>query len=373
MPPPPPPTDPIPPSFQTLKSRILKSLAVPTTSYTDASPKGTLDTAIVPLIERLNTLEGVGRKRVAVREVGVGGKDAGDKGSGDGDGDSDEVETEERVNGDGETVDDEGEVRAGKAENKNKKSVPGGKGMGGRWLFVSHERLEMPEYQNPNDERGDELTKLFGLTNTVNTKSQSEHERARKSSDTKNARFVRFAFEPMILHIATASLNHAAPILSAAISSGFRESGVQSLKNLTDPNAIPMVAVRSAGLAFESIIAIVREGSALPPDTSGIDENQQGQGEVIEALVGEEYLEILVGIANERFEANTERIRRFEEALFGGVERDVADEWEDKETRQKRKRAEGLRRREELNANRGSVERERDDPDVELPSFENVH
>ncbi|KAL9007598.1 MAG: hypothetical protein Q9180_009617 [Flavoplaca navasiana] len=127
----------------------------------------------------------------------------------------------------------------------------------------------------------------------------------------------------MILHIATASLSHAAPILSAAISAGFRESGVQSLKNLTDPNAIPLVAVRSAGLAFESVIGIVRGDSVQPLYDCASNEDGRQEEEVIEALVGEEYLEMLVDVANERFEANSERIRRFEAALFGGMEKKI--------------------------------------------------
>ncbi|KAL9577652.1 MAG: hypothetical protein Q9203_007380, partial [Teloschistes exilis] len=167
-----------------------------------------------------------------------------------------------------------------------------------------------------------------------------------------------------ILHIATASLHHAAPVLKAAISAGFRESGVQSLKNLTDPNALPMVAIRSAGLAFESLIGRVVSSTPHPPlpqdiDSEKDDDDGGGGGEggdrggeqVIEALVSEEYLEMLVGIANARFEANGERMRRFEELLFGGGDDHggtVQEEWEDGEARRERKRAEGLRRREEV-------------------------
>ncbi|KAL9620835.1 MAG: hypothetical protein Q9204_008168, partial [Flavoplaca sp. TL-2023a] len=197
----------------------------------------------------------------------------------------------------------------------------------------------------------------------------------RRSSDTKKARFVRFAFEPMILHIATASLSYAAPILSAAISAGFRESGVQSLKNLTDPNAIPMVAVRSAGLAFESVIGIVRGDSAQSAKNCANNEEGRQAAEVIEALVGEEYLEMLVDVANERFEANSERIRRFEAALFGGMEKKTWGDWEDKETRQERKKAEGLRRRDELKSNHNlqcSVDGGSDESDMELGQLEEL-
>ncbi|KAL9576246.1 MAG: hypothetical protein Q9212_007259, partial [Teloschistes hypoglaucus] len=191
-----------------------------------------------------------------------------------------------------------------------------------------------------------------------------------------------------ILHIATASLHHAAPVLKAAISAGFRESGVQSLKNLTDPNALPMVAIRSAGLAFESLIG--RVVSPSPPSRPsqdlgsaeydddvdgdvGDERADRGSEEMIEALVSEKYLEMLVGIANARFEANTERMRRFEELLFGAGDGDggtVKDGWEDGEMRRERKRAEGLRRREEVKGKKaGNGEEEVLLGDGELEGF----
>lgn len=200
----PPPPPPIPPTFHTLKTRILTSLSVPSPSYTDASPKGTLDTAIVPLIERLNALEGVvstsscagrisvfleGRKKAEVRDQGDGRWQEG--------GDGDQVAEVGDDDDDGEAVRDEEGGGGGRVEKK--KGVPGGKGLGGRWLFVSHERAEMPEHNasGRDDEVGGGLTKLFGLTRPVTFK-RNEDGRGRRSSDAKNARFVRFAFEPMV-------------------------------------------------------------------------------------------------------------------------------------------------------------------------------
>ncbi|KAL8875598.1 MAG: hypothetical protein Q9192_009023, partial [Flavoplaca navasiana] len=270
---------PIPPTFTTLKTHLLQSLSVPTASYTDASPKGTLDTAIVPLIGRLNNLEGVvstsscagrvsvflegwkGVTKLAARKgdgkepkSGMSGDTRGEmvsRSEDREDGEGNKEEEEDGIGGKGMSV-GKGKVadcdrEVGKS--MGQRNVPGGKGMGGRWLFVSHEAVEIPLDHDTrgSDAMGKEcnghLTKLFGL-NSHAPPERNEDGSARRSSYTKNTRFVRFAFEPMILHIATASLSHAAPILSAAISAGFRESGVQSLKNLTDPNAIPMVAVR---------------------------------------------------------------------------------------------------------------------------------
>lgn len=129
-----------------------------------------------------------------------------------------------------------------------------------------------------------------------------------------------------ILHIQTASLHHAAPILASAINAGFRESGIQSLNNLDDANTFPMVAIRSAGLAFESLVAHLDEG-----------------GEVVRNLVSDGYLRLLLRMANERFKANAERTCRFQEDLFR--REGPRPGWEDAESRQARKKAEGLERR----------------------------
>ena len=128
-----------------------------------------------------------------------------------------------------------------------------------------------------------------------------------------------------------ASLHHAKPILSAAINAGFRESGLQSLKNLDDPNAFPMVAIRSSGLALGSVIGFA------------VDD----EGENIQSLVDEHYLKILLDLANERFEVNTKRINRFKNHLTLGS-RDMEVVWEDSAARRARKKAEGSQHRDRL-------------------------
>lgn len=207
MPPPLQPSlPPIPASFHTLKSRILTSLSVPPESYTDASPKGTLDTAIVPLIERLNALEGVVSTsscagRISVFLEGRKKKKEGVKGSGVRNGDGDHIEE-----GVGEDDDDVGEVghneESGAGRVRRKRSVPGGKGLDGRWLFVSHEPIEMSEHAEVRGrdryDEGGALTKLFGLT-TYRASNRIQHGGcSSRVSEPKNARIVRFAFEPMV-------------------------------------------------------------------------------------------------------------------------------------------------------------------------------
>ncbi len=149
----------------------------------------------------------------------------------------------------------------------------------------------------------------------------------------------------------TASLHHAQPILAAAINAGFRESGIQSLKNLEDSNAFPMVAIRTAGLAFESLVGMV---PSRPQDEKDGDETEGN----LSRLVSEAYLELLISIANERFRTNAERIRRFEQDLFKR-EKGVGHAWEDSKSRQERKRAEGLEQRQMLR-NAGKNQESRD-------------
>lgn len=70
-------------------------------------------------------------------------------------------------------------------------------------------------------------------------------------------------------------------------------------------------------------------------------------------MVSEEYLRTVVVLANQRFVVNEDRKERFQRALLPAVEQVVdgadgkATPWEPADVRRERKRAEGLRRREE--------------------------
>jgi tRNA wybutosine-synthesizing protein 3 len=140
----------------------------------------------------------------------------------------------------------------------------------------------------------------------------------------------------------TASLYHAKPLLSAAINSGFRESGVQSLKNLDDPNSCPMVAVRTAGLGLEAIIAsVIQDSEELP-----------GR---LQHLVANDYGTMLLKLANKRFEANQQRIEKFRvflrEAMASETKKvQQSEAWESPEARRQRKRDQGLRDQEAVKA-----------------------
>jgi len=319
----------LPSTFTSKKSRILADLAIPDANYHDKSPKGSVDVGIRGLIDEINAYEGfvttsscAGRISVfveGVRDVSRGSE--GDVGPGGG---------------------------------------GGGKG-GGRWLFVSHEPVGYSiEMGLSNTEKVGEkksLIEAFGLMSPPTLASTStvleNHSSPTSMAHTKSPRLIRLSFEPLILHILCASLSHARPLLAAAISAGFRESGVQSLKNLADTDVCPVVAVRSAGLGLETVIGLVKEIR----ETDGVEGLKGECGEVYEAAVSEEYLEMMVRVANGRFVENESRRERFREELKRAMARELAtvnenghDEdngWEDTSARRARKREEGLRRQEQ--------------------------
>jgi tRNA wybutosine-synthesizing protein 3 len=173
-----------------------------------------------------------------------------------------------------------------------------------------------------------------------------------------------------------ATLHHAHPVLTAASNAGFRESGLQSLRCLemipenssqassTDSSTpSPIVAVRSSGLSLESIIGYCEETS-------------DGVEPVIRSLVTEEYLKMLVALANERFVVNKSRVERFRTKLlelYAAASSPTANTkskkppgWEDPQVRREKKRAEGLQRKAEAARQKASMDSDEAEVDINL-------
>ncbi|KAF4949437.1 hypothetical protein FGADI_8889 [Fusarium gaditjirri] len=279
-----------PPAFVERKRKILEQLAIPDAEYTDASPKGSIDEGIKDLIDEINQQPGFVTTSSCAGRVSVfleGRRVADTEGE------------DERVAG------------------------VGGKGAGGAWLFVSHD---------PVPDKGDGSTdwsSLFGL--------QGSTEAYGATGEAKERRLVHFKYEAMILHVLTASPEHAQLLLRSGLQAGFRESGALNIIPNGKDAATPMVAIRTMGLAFESLIG------------QQVDGHRQ-------CIVSPEYLRTLVQIANERFIENKKRIERFQIAFRDAVSAPVprrnpeGQEWEDTAARKERKRAEGLRKKAELKA-----------------------
>ena len=163
------PKRPIHPSFTVKKNTILASLSIPESNYTDLSPKGSVDTAIKPLIDRINGLDGVVTTSSCAGRVSVflEGRKQGKENEGRGN-----AENNEGAQKDSEQV-----------------LVPGGKGIGGKWLFVSHEPVDLFK----EGERKEILSELLGLGS-----SGVQNEALAFCGDVSEMRLVRFQFEPMV-------------------------------------------------------------------------------------------------------------------------------------------------------------------------------
>ena len=154
---------PIPPKFTAKKNAILTSLAVAEPSYTDLSPKGSVDEAIRPLIERVNALEGIVTTSSCAGRVSVF--------------------LEGSVHANPKESRDDAENAHG--ELKKQAAVPGGKGMGGRWLFVSHSPVHFAT-------GGDSLASRLGMCH------QHELYDYQNAIELSQVRLARFQFEPMV-------------------------------------------------------------------------------------------------------------------------------------------------------------------------------
>ncbi|PYH79840.1 COG1590 domain protein [Aspergillus uvarum CBS 121591] len=327
-----PESHPIPEAFELRKRRILAELSIPDAEYTDLSPKGSVDEGIRELIDDINTLPGLVTTSSCAGRISVF------------------LEGRKKRH----QPQPQQQQQQQSSEVQQRQFVPsGGKGAG-KWLYVSHDALK--EHGGKKGEAEDDadkeinmerpLHRLFGMI-------PGDGKPPKLDESGQAPRLVRFSYEPMILHIMAATLHHANPVLSAASSSGFRESGLQSLRCLDADDAdgpSPIVAVRSAGMALESLIGYCEEKE--------IDDDGGESEPIIRSLVTEEYLEMLIAISNERFVINSERKERFRSSL---VEMCSADHalgvkakgkakpvgWEDPAARRERMRAEGLRKKQQ--------------------------
>ncbi|GLA23855.1 hypothetical protein AnigIFM63326_009835 [Aspergillus niger] len=324
----------IPEVFESRKRKILADLSIPDAEYTDLSPKGSVDEGIRVLIDDINTLPGLVTTSSCAGRISVFLE--------------------------GRKKQQQQQAVSDEQQQQQRQFVPsGGKGAG-KWLYVSHEPLQEYGKVREKEQECQPLHELFGMI-------PGDGRPPGLNKDGQAPRLVRFSFEPMILHIMAATLHHAHPVLSAASTSGFRESGLQSLRCL-EANDIegpsPIVAVRSAGLSLESVIGYCEETN---------DDNDDGGEPIIRSLVTEEFLEMLVNISNERFAVNSERKERFRTNLLDlcstdhrqhgakGRGKSKPPGWEDPEKRRERMRAEGLLRK-QLAQN----QRKEDDVDLDL-------
>ncbi|RGB30982.1 tRNA wybutosine-synthesizing protein, partial [Rhizophagus diaphanus] len=230
--------------FHTRKQQILSSLnSSDTNSRIDKSPKGSVDEAIIPLIELLNRHDDYVTTSSCSGRVSI-------------------------------YYDDELEVN----ENDVRHSMKGG----GRWLYVTHSHIDLPKENNK------ERLNEFLLKNIFD-------------SDLYNAlqddnRIVYFKFEPMILHVEARTLDAAKNLLTSAIDTGYRESGLLTTAKRH------MVVIRSS-LKLDTPIARL-----------------DSTNHKLYLFVDLSYLYLLVTLSNQKFDENSRRMKelykKLEDHLF---------------------------------------------------------
>jgi len=157
----------LPQSFLVKKRRILESLSIPAEEYHDLSPKDSIDESIRDLIDEINSLEGFVTTSSCGGRVSVflEGKRATERGR------SSQQDEDGKVEGDG-------VEHSSGAKAKDTTAGVGGKGGGGRWLFVSHNKASWEEEMD-----------LAGLLGMKRREPQPPRD--------IGARVVHFKFEPM--------------------------------------------------------------------------------------------------------------------------------------------------------------------------------
>lgn len=159
----------ISPSFESKKQKILKDLSVPDEKYTDLSPKGSVDEGIRDLIHDINGLPGLVTTSSCAGRISIyleGNKAAV----------SVKDDTGHDMNaGEDETLNDSTFVGVQK-----RFAATGGKGGGGKWLFVTHDPVV--ESDRPFHE-------LFGIV---------PGDGIPRMDQTEGVQLVRFHFEPMV-------------------------------------------------------------------------------------------------------------------------------------------------------------------------------
>ncbi|KAK9466931.1 methyltransferase TYW3-domain-containing protein [Lipomyces arxii] len=244
--------------FNVRKTQILGELKSP---LPDLSPKGGPDVQILPLLELINAHPELVSTSSCAGRVAV--------------------------------------YAEGAHDNEEQRVRVGGKGGGGKWLYVSHD--EPGEVTSWND--------LLGQFGVETGKPFTEI--------AANKQYVHFKFEPMILHVLCANSDIAFKLLGIALACGFRESGFNG----------SILAVRCS-LRIDAPIGYI-----------------SCSGESMVSMVDLSYVRELMKMAKERFLENKRRTNRFFEGVEKSFEMKIV---ETKDERRIRKRAEGLKRQTEL-------------------------
>lgn len=186
----------------------------------------------------------------------------------------------------------------------------GSKGNEGHWLFITHDPENVSNWSR-------------------NLKFMQVNQNSIRDVSISDSRHILYKFEPFILHVKCKSLDTAGSLYTAAMNTGFRESGIGTNFN---------VAIRT------SIRLDVPIGYYDPLE------------ETIWLYVSEEYLAFLDKLSVEKFRENFTKIDLLYKAIELLDDADsLPDTRETKEQRRERKRREGLAKRDELHFQKAST------------------
>ena len=289
------------PSFRDLRLKTHQTLygttnatAVPRQLPRDKSPKGSVDAPIRHLVDLINshsrycTLSSCSGRLSLFDPTGRSGNIAN--------------------NIDGETTD------------AHQFTEASGKGRGS-WVLVSHDRVQpqalvealdtAPQipYYSHNKRGNSDLNDVaedaedpVSEGNSIDDDDESDDERDCEENTTGLLQPWTFRFEPLLLHIAAASLEDGRRLLTIALNAGFRESGLV----VTDKRVT--VAIRSHSLSTATPLIPAASTAATGPSSHS------------SLCVPPSYLRALVHDANQRLEANWKHLdklyRSIESTLF---------------------------------------------------------
>lgn len=253
--------------FDQKKKSILAEIGATDEITPDASPKGTIDEFCIPIIHLINSNKDMVTTSSCSGRVSVF------------------LEGMKNI--------DQDDIKIG------------AKGNYGRWIFVTHDPKDLPDWSS-----------------SVNFKYITDG--SSYGSTDVNARYILYKFEPLILHVKCRDLEMANNLYSVAMSCGFRESGIGT----------------------NNIVGI-RISIKLDVPIGFLNETNQE----LTSFVSEDYLRIITKLSEDRFKENFKKL----DALYKAIKslntlKSPISKVETKEERKSRKMKEGLARREEVRA-----------------------
>mmetsp|Transcript_7427 Transcript_7427/g.9210 ORF Transcript_7427/g.9210 Transcript_7427/m.9210 type:complete len:276 (+) Transcript_7427:708-1535(+) len=271
--------------FDQKKQSILAEIGTTDEATPDASPKGTIDEFCIPIINLINSNKDMVTTSSCSGRVSVF------------------LEGVKNI--------DQDDVKIG------------AKGNQGRWIFVTHDPKDLSDWFSSVD--------FKYITDISSYKSTSV-----------TTRYILYKFEPLILHVKCRDLEMANKLYSAAMSCGFRESGIGTNN---------IVGIRIS-IKLDVPIGFLNE-----------------LNEELISFVSQDYLRVITKLSDDRFKENFKKL----DALYNAVEslntlQVSASKVETKEERKVRKMKEGLARREELRALKEQKKKEKLKELKEIPN-----